>query len=319
MKHFLKETDFARHEVAEVLALARELKQKRGRHTPPVLAQQTWALIFSKSSTRTRVSFEVGIHELGGNPLFLNKNDIQLGRGESIGDTARVLSRMVHGLIVRTFDHAEVEQLAALGNVPVINALTDFLHPCQIYADAFTLAERWAPRGGDLLASLKGRKIAFLGDTACNMANSWILGANLFDMEISLAGPKGFEPSAEFNALLDKESKRLGLPGKYHFTDDPYEAVKNADVVYTDVWVSMGKEAEAAERIKTMSPYSVTAQLFAAAKPDAWFMHCLPAYVGKEVTQEVLDHPRSIIFDEAENRLHAQKAIMAVLAQQPRA
>lgn len=319
MKHFLKETDFNRNEVAEVLALARELKQKRGRQTPPVLAQQTWALIFSKSSTRTRVSFEVGIHELGGNPLFLNKNDIQLGRGESIGDTARVLSRMVHGLVVRTFDHAEVEQLAALGTVPVINALTDFLHPCQIYADAFTLAERWTPPGGDLLASLQGRKIAFLGDTACNMANSWILGANLFGMEIALAGPKGFEPSAEFNALLAAESKRLDLAGKYHFTTDPYEAVKDADVVYTDVWVSMGKEAEAAERIKTMSPYSVDAKLFAAAKPDAWFMHCLPAYVGKEVTQDVLDHPRSIIFDEAENRLHAQKAIMAVLAQQPRA
>ncbi|AWI10284.1 ornithine carbamoyltransferase [Ereboglobus luteus] len=318
MKHFLKETDFTQNEAAEVLALARDLKQERGRNTPAVLKHQTWAMIFSKSSTRTRVSFEVGIHELGGNPLFLNKNDIQLGRGESIGDTARVLSRMVHGLIVRTYDHAEVEQLAELGNVPVINALTDFLHPCQIYADAFTLAERWTPPGGDLLASLKGRKIAFLGDTACNMANSWILGANLFGMEISLAGPKGFEPSAEFNTLLAAESKRLGLPGKYQFTTDPYEAVKNADVVYTDVWVSMGKEDEAAERIKTMSPYSVTAQLFAAAKPDAWFMHCLPAYVGKEVTQDVLDHPRSIIFDEAENRLHAQKAIMAVLAQQPR-
>ncbi|MDR1009703.1 MAG: ornithine carbamoyltransferase, partial [Opitutaceae bacterium] len=261
MKHFLKETDFARHEVAEVLALARELKKKRGRLTPPVLSQQTWALIFSKSSTRTRVSFEVGIHELGGNPLFLNKNDIQLGRGESVGDTARVLSRMVHGLIVRTFDHAEVEQLAALGNVPVINALTDFLHPCQIYADAFTLAERWTPRGGDLFASLKGRKLAFLGDTACNMANSWILGANLFGMEISLAGPKGFEPSAAFNALLETESARLDLPGEYHFTTDPLEAVRGADVVYTDVWVSMGKEAEAAARIKTMTPYAVTAKL----------------------------------------------------------
>jgi len=321
MRHFLKETDFNRREAAGVLALARELKQKRGKRgraaARPVLQGQTWALIFSKSSTRTRVSFEVGIHELGGNPLFLNKNDIQLGRGESVADTARVLSRMIHGLVVRTYAHSEIEQLAATGNIPVINALTDFLHPCQIYADALTLAERWAPKnakGGDLFASLKGRKIAFLGDTACNMANSWILGANLFGMEISLGGPKGFEPSAEFNALLAAESKRLGLPGKYHFTNDPREAVKNADVVYTDVWVSMGKEAEAAERIKTMSPYSVTAKLFGEAKRDAWFMHCLPAYVGKEVTQEVLDNPRSIVFDEAENRLHAQKAIMATLA-----
>jgi len=323
IKHFLKETDFTPREAAGVLALARELKQKRGKRgrgaaKPSLPLQgQSWALIFSKSSTRTRVSFEVGIHELGGNPLFLNKNDIQLGRGESVADTARVLSRMIHGLVVRTYAHSEVEQLAAVGNIPVINALTDFLHPCQIYADAFTLAERWAPKnakGGDLFASLRGRKIAFLGDTACNMANSWILGANLFGMEISLGGPKGFEPSAEFNALLAAESKRLGLPGIYHFTTDPREAVKNADVVYTDVWVSMGKEAEAAERIKTMSPYSVTAKLFAAAKRDAWFMHCLPAYVGKEVTQEVLDNPRSIVFDEAENRLHAQKAIMATLA-----
>ncbi len=310
MKHFLKETDFQPHEVAETFALARDLKAKRGRHTPPVLQHQTWAMIFSKSSTRTRVSFEVGIHELGGNPLFLNKNDIQLGRGETIEDTAKVLSRFVHGLIVRTYDHAEVERLAAAGSIPVINALTDFLHPCQIYTDAFTMAERWAPKGGDLLASLKGRKIAFLGDTACNMANSWILGANLFGMKISLAGPAGFEPSAEFNTLLAKE----GYAGGYEFTTDPLQAVKDADVVYTDVWVSMGKEEEKAERLALMSPYSVTGAVFAAAKPDALFMHCLPAHAGEEVQQEVLDNPRSIIFDQAENRLHVQKAIMAVLA-----
>ncbi len=314
MKHFLKETDFKLHEVAEVFALARDLKQKRGRHTPPVLAQQTWAMIFSKSSTRTRVSFEVGIHELGGNPLFLNKNDIQLGRGESIEDTARVLSRFVHGLIVRTYEHSEVERLAAAGTIPVINALTDFLHPCQIYTDAFTAAERWAPRGGDMLASLKGRKIAFLGDTACNMANSWILGANLFGMKISLAGPAGFEPGPEINALLAQE----GFKGGYHFTTDPFEAVKDADIVYTDVWVSMGKEEETKKRIRVMSPYAVTGALFAAAKPDAYFMHCLPAHPGEEVMQEVLDNPRSIILDQAENRLHVQKAIMAVLAQTPR-
>ncbi|WP_043589786.1 ornithine carbamoyltransferase [Geminisphaera colitermitum] len=319
MKHFLKETDFTPQEAAEVFALARDLKQKRGTSaTPAVLQYQTWALIFSKSSTRTRVSFEVGVHELGGNPLFLNKGDIQLGRGESVEDTARVLSRFVHGLIVRTYAHSEVERLAASGTIPVINALTDFLHPCQIYTDAFTMAERWASANGDLFASLKGRKIAFLGDTACNMANSWILGANLFGMDISLAGPKGFEPSAEFNTLLAAESKRLGLAGRYQFTHDPCEAVKNADVVYTDVWVSMGKEDEAKERIAQMSPYSVTAKLFAAAKSDALFMHCLPAYVGKEVTQEVLDNPRSIIFDQAENRLHTQKAIMTVLARHAR-
>jgi ornithine carbamoyltransferase len=318
MKHFLKETDFTPAEVAEVFALARSLKANRGRATGTVLQHQTWALIFSKSSTRTRVSFEVGVHELGGNPLFLNKNDIQLGRGESVEDTARVLSRFVHGLIVRTYEHSEVERLAASGTIPVINALTDFLHPCQIYTDAFTLAERWAaPSAGgpELLASLKGRKIAFLGDSACNMANSWILGAALFGMKISLAGPKGFEPSAELDALLKQE----GFAKNYQFTTDPREAVKDADVVYTDVWVSMGKEEETKQRIAQMSPYSVTPELFAAAKPDAWFMHCLPAHPGEEVSQAVLDNPRSIIFDQAENRLHVQKAIMATLARQPRA
>ena len=262
-------------------------------------------MIFSKSSTRTRVSFEVGIHELGGNPLFLNRNDIQLGRGETIGDTARVLSRYVHGLVVRTFDHDEVEQLADLGTIPVINALTDLLHPCQIFADMFTLAERWSG-GGDLVGSLRGRKVAFVGDRGCNVANSWILGANLFGMKISLAGPPGFDAAPEFDQLLARE----GFAGGYQFTTDPYEAVRDADVVYTDVWVSMGKEEETAERIRVMTPFTVT--------PGAFFMHCLPAHAGQEVTQEVLDSPRSIIFDQAENRLHMQKAILATLATAPK-
>ncbi len=310
MRHFLKETDFAAHELGGVFALAREFKAQRGKKSFNPLAGQTWAMIFSKSSTRTRVSFEVGIHELGGNPLFLNRNDIQLGRGESIEDTAKVLSRFVHGLVVRTFEHSEVETLAKHGTVPVINALTDLLHPCQIYADMFTLAERWAGPGGDLLASLRGRKIAFVGDRGCNVANSWILGANLFGMKIALAGPPGFDAAPEFNNLLAQE----GFAGGYEFTTDAYAAVKDADVVYTDVWVSMGKEEETAERIKVMSPFAVNKALFAAAKPDAYFMHCLPAHVGQEVTQEVLDNPRSIIFDQAENRLHMQKAIMATLA-----
>jgi len=308
MKHFLKETDFGPSELAGVFALAREFKQTRGHHARP-LAGQTWAMIFSKSSTRTRVSFEVGIHELGGNPLFLNKNDIQLGRGETAEDTARVLSRFVHGLVVRTFDHSEVEQLATAGGIPVINALTDLLHPCQIYADAFTLAERWG-KGDDLVGSLRGKKIAFVGDRGCNVANSWIMGANLFGMKISLAGPPGFDAAPEFDALLAKE----GFAGGYEFTTDPYEAVRDADVVYTDVWVSMGKEEETEERIRVMTPFAVTGRLFAAAKPDALFMHCLPAHPGEEVTQEVLDNPRCIIFDQAENRLHMQKAILAKLA-----
>jgi ornithine carbamoyltransferase len=308
MKHFLKETDFKPSELGGLFALAHEFKSTRGRHAMP-LAGQTWAMIFSKSSTRTRVSFEVGIHELGGNPLFLNRNDIQLGRGETIADTARVLSRFVHGLVVRTFDHAEVQQLAALGNIPVINALTDLLHPCQIFSDAFTLAERWG-RAGDLVGSLRGRKIAFVGDRGCNVANSWIMGANLLGMKISLAGPPGFDAAPEFDQLLARE----GFAGGYHFTTDPYEAVRDADVVYTDVWVSMGKEEETAERIRVMSPFAVTPELMAAAKPGAYFMHCLPAHVGQEVTQQVLDTPASIIFDQAENRLHMQKAILATLA-----
>ena len=313
MKHFLKETDFTPSEAAEVFALARTFKRAR-RARRALLAGQTWALVFAKASTRTRVSFEVGIHELGGWPLFLNKNDLHLGRSESIADTARVLSRFVHGLVVRTYAQADVEELARHGNVPVINALTDLLHPCQLYTDAFTAAERWAGPRGNLLASLRGRKIAFLGDTRFNMANSWILGAAHFGMEIALAGPAGFEPGAAVAALL----RAGGYAPAYRFTTDPAAAVAGADIVYTDVWTSMGQEDEARERRLQMRPYAVTARLFARAKPDALFMHCLPAHPGEEVEQAVLDNPRSIVFDQAENRLHVQKAIVATLARQSR-
>ncbi len=309
MKHFLKDTDFAQHEIPEVFALARELKRQRGKHAPPTLEGQSWALIFSKSSTRTRVSFEVGIRELGGHSIFLNQNDIQLGRGESIADTARVLGRYLHGLVVRTFDHSDVEELARQGGIPVVNALTDFLHPCQIYSDAFTLAECWSGSAGAQLESLKGKKIAFLGDCACNVANSWILGANRFGMEISLAGPECYAPGPEIQELLKQE----GYAGGYTFTDDPVAAVKDADVVYTDVWVSMGKEDEMRDRLDELQPYAVTQDLLDGAAKDAYFMHCLPAYVGKEVTREVLEGPRSVVFDQAENRLHVQKAILSVL------
>jgi ornithine carbamoyltransferase len=307
MRHFLKETDFSRAEVAKLFAHARELKRKRGRHAKP-LAGQTWAMIFSKSSTRTRVSFEVAIHELGGNPIFLNTNDIQIGRGETISDTAKVLSRFVHGLVVRTYAQSDLEQLAAHGGLPVINALTDYLHPCQIYTDAFTAAERWAGPRGDLLAALRGRKVAFLGDTRFNMANSWILGAHLFGMKIALAGPRDYEPGATIVA----EAMKTGA--EFDFTTDPYEAVQGADIVYTDVWTSMGQEKEKSRRQKRLQPYQVNGKLFAAAKKDALFMHCLPAHAGEEVTEEVLASPRCIIFDEAENRLHMQKAILAKLA-----
>jgi ornithine carbamoyltransferase len=315
MKHFLKETDFTLDEVAEIFALARRCKQQRGQPGFSPLAGQTWAMIFSKSSTRTRVSFEVGIHELGGNPLFLSRNDIQLGRGESIADTARVLSRFVHGLVVRTFAHTDVEELARWGNIPVVNALTDLLHPCQFYTDAFSAAEKWAGPEGNFLTALEGRKIAFLGDTSFNMANSWIMGAAHFGMKLALSGPAGYEPREPVHGLLAAQ----GLPCDYLFTTDPFEAVADADVVYTDVWASMGHEEEIGERHQRMRPYAVTERLFAAAKPDALFMHCLPAHPGEEVDQAVVDDPRSIIFDQAENRLHVQKAILSVLARQARA
>jgi ornithine carbamoyltransferase len=306
-RHFLAETDFDAATAAQIFALARRYKRERGRHEKP-LEGQTWAMIFAKSSTRTRVSFDVGIHELGGHPIFLSKSDIQIGRGESIADTARVLSRFVHGIVIRTYAHTDITELARLGSVPVINALTDFLHPCQIYTDAFTAAERWAGANGDLFSSLKGRKVAFLGDTCFNMANSWILGAHLFGMSVSLGGPAGYEPKQEIRELAAK------LGARFHYTADPFEAVAGADLVYTDVWASMGQENESEERAKRMMPYHVNRRLFEAAKPDALFMHCMPAHPGEEVTQEVLDHPRSVIFDEAENRLHVQKAILATLA-----
>jgi ornithine carbamoyltransferase len=314
MKHFLKATDFTAAEAAEIFTLSRVLKRERGNPGLAPLAGQSWALIFAKSSTRTRVSFDVGIHELGGHALTLSRNDIQLGRGETLADTARVLSRFVHGLIVRTFDHSDVVELARHGSVPVINALTDFLHPCQVYTDAFTAAERWAGPQGDLWASLQGRKVAFLGDSCFNMANSWILGAALFGMRLALAGPPGYEPRAEVRAVLREEGRKE----EFEFTTDPFEAVQDADIVYTDVWASMGQEGESDERKRAMRPYAVTEKLFAAAKPDAFFMHCLPAHPGEEVEQAVLDHPRSIVFDQAENRLHVQKAILSVLAAQPR-
>lgn len=313
MTHFLKETDFSAETVGHLLEFAREVKTQRLKKDYLSLARQTWAMIFAKSSTRTRVSFEVALRELGAQPIFLNRNDIQLGRGESVADTAKVLSRYVHGLIVRTYDHADVEILAQEGTVPVVNALTDFLHPCQTLTDVFSAAERWAKPGQPLRESLVGKKIAFLGDTACNVANSLVLGANLLGMKISLGGPASFAPGEEIKALLGKE----GFAHPYHFTTDPEEAVAGADIIYTDVWVSMGKEQESADRIQEMRPYTVTHERLDQAGPDCLFMHCLPAYVGLEVTQEVLDDPRSIIFDQAENRLHMQKAILHELGRPP--
>ncbi|WOO42084.1 ornithine carbamoyltransferase [Rubellicoccus peritrichatus] len=308
MPHFLKETDFDKEAIQRIFAQALEMKVNRA-ETPNLLDRESWGMLFYKNSTRTRVSFEVGIHELGAHPVILNVGNMQIKRGESTADTAKVLSRYLHGLVIRCFDHSVLEDFAAEGSVPVVNALTDFLHPCQIYTDMFTLAERWSGGSYDLVESLAGKKLAFLGDTASNMANSWLLGGAHLGMEISLGGPAGYEPGEEILALLKKE----GLEDRFTFSSDPLEAVKDADVLYTDVWVSMGDEAEAEARLAEMKPYAVTAELMAAAKTDAYFMHCLPAHPDEEVTQEVLDSPASIIFDQAENRLHVQKAILGEL------
>jgi ornithine carbamoyltransferase len=309
MKHFLKENDFSNDEILEVFDRASHLKQNRKQELANDLAGQTWGLLFYKNSTRTRVSFEVGINELGGNALVLDQQSTQIGRGESIHDTAKVLSRYLHGLIIRTFGHEIIEEFAANADIPVVNALTDLLHPCQIYADCFSIAEKLGD-SRDPFASLAGKKLAFLGDTSCNMANSWIMAGKLFGMKVSLAGPKGFAPKQDFYDLLNNE----GMDCDYQFTSDPNEAVTDADIVYTDVWVSMGSEEEEESRIESMNPFAVTSELLSQAKSEALFMHCMPTHPGMEVSQEVLDSPQTIIFDQAENRLHVQKAILAKLA-----
>ncbi|MBN2068587.1 MAG: ornithine carbamoyltransferase [Opitutales bacterium] len=308
MKHFLKETDFSYSEAAAVFELAAQLKANRGKPQAQPLAGQTWGMLFSKSSTRTRVSFEVGLNELGAKPLFMEQKNMQIDRGETVEDTARVLSRYLHGLVIRTHGHEIIEGFARHGSMPVVNALTDLLHPCQIYTDSFTLAERWG-QTGKLLESLKGRKLVYYGDCANNMANSWILGGALFGMEIVLSGPEAYAPGVEIRNLLAKE----GYSETFVFEPDPVKAARNADVLYTDVWVSMGQEEETAERLKTFGPYGVSQQLMDQARPDAYFMHCLPAHVGMEVTEEVYTGKASIVFDEAENRLHMQKAILSQL------
>lgn len=309
MHHFLKETDFTLEQAQEVFSLAKRFKDDRLK-CPQTLEKQSWGLLFYKSSTRTRISFEVGVNELGGFPVVLNSQNTQIGRGETIADTAKVMSQYLHGLVIRTYGHEIVEGFAKHATMPIVNGLTDFNHPCQLYTDIFTLLERYSPEAMDI-NTLKGKKVVFLGDCASNMANSWIHTAAMFDMEIVLAGPEGFAPRHEIDAALEADE----LAKKYVFTTDAKAAVKDADVLCTDVWVSMGDEAEAAKRKAAMTPYQVNGDLLALAKSDAYFLHCLPAHAGEEVSQEVLDSPQCIIFDEAENRLHAQKAIMAKLVE----
>ena len=309
MHHFLKETDFTPEQAQHVFLLAKQFKDER-LNCAPTLKKQSWGLLFYKTSTRTRISFEVGINELGGFPIVLDSQNTQIGRGETIVDTAKVMSQYLHGLVIRTYGHEIVEEFAKHATMPIVNGLTDLNHPCQLYTDIFTLLERYSPEAMDI-NTLKGKKVVFFGDCASNMANSWIHAAAMFDMEITLAGPEGFAPAHEIDTLLETD----GLAKKYVFTTDAKSAAEDADVLCTDVWVSMGNEAEAAKRKAAMTPYQVDGDLLELAKSGVYFLHCLPAHAGEEVSQEVLDSPQSIIFDEAENRLHAQKAIIAKLVE----
>ncbi len=293
MKHLLSLEKLPRADFEAILRDAKTFKQTRGAHKTQPLAGQTWAMMFSKSSTRTRVSFEVGIRELGGSPMFLNANDIQLGRGEPIQDTARVIGRMAHGAVIRTFAQSDVETFAELAKIPTINALTDDEHPCQVLTDIFTFEE--------LRGSIAGKVVTFIGDGACNMPVSWIFAAAKLGFELRIAAPKEFQPAAEI-------LKRAG--GKIIVTDDLPAGASGADLLYTDVWVSMGKEAEAAARIKVLGGYQINAALLKLAKPGALVMHCLPAYRGKEIDAATFEAHADTIFTEAENRLHTQKAIL---------
>jgi ornithine carbamoyltransferase len=293
MKHLLSLEKLPRADFEKILRDAKVFKAERGAHKTSPLAGQTWALIFSKSSTRTRVSFETGIRELGAGVMFLNANDIQLGRGEPIQDTARVLGRMIHGAVIRTYAQSDVETFAEFSKIPTINALTDDEHPCQILTDIFTFEEKRGP--------IAGKVVTFIGDGACNVPISWIFAAAKLGFELRIAAPKAFQPSAEI-------LKRAG--GKIICTEDLKAAATGADMLYTDVWVSMGKEAEAAERIKVLGGYQINAALVKLAKKDALVMHCLPAYRGKEIDAETFEAHADTIFTQAENRLHTQKAIL---------
>ena len=293
MKSLLSLETLPAADCKKILRAGAAFKHGRGRHHAGALKGQTWALIFSKSSTRTRVSFEVGIRELGGQVMFLNANDIQLGRGEPIKDTARVLGRMIHGAVIRTFAQSDVEEFAAYSQIPTINALTDAEHPCQVLTDIFTYEEFRGP--------IAGKIVTFIGDGACNMPASWIFAAAKLGFELRIATPKAFQPSPD---LL----KRAG--GNVICTTDLPAAAKGSDLLYTDVWVSMGKEAEAAARLKALKNYQINAKLVKLAAPGALVMHCLPAYRGKEIDAETFEAHADTIFTQAENRLHVQKAIL---------
>lgn len=294
MRHLLSIESIAVEDIHAMLKSAVAMKRNRGRADPHPLAGQVWALLFSKSSTRTRVSFEVGIRELGGSVIFLNASDMQLGRGEPVKDTARVLGRMIHGAVIRTFAQRDVEEFAQYSGIPTINALTDDEHPCQIISDIFTFEER---RG-----SIRDKVVVFVGDGSCNVATSWIWAAEKLGFELRIAAPAEYQPS---KAMLNR------LRGRIFCTEDVNAAARDADLLYTDVWVSMGKEAEANHRLATLAPYQLNSAVVARAKPNVLVMHCLPAYRGKEITDDVFEANADTIFTQAENRLHVQKAILA--------
>ena len=303
-RDFLAVTDLTRDEILRLFDLAGRMKAGSYRDTP--LAGKTLAMIFAKSSTRTRVSFEVGTYQLGGQALFLSSRDIQIGRGEPIPDTARVLSRYVDGIMIRTFDHAEVEELARHASIPVINGLTDLSHPCQVLADLFTVREA--------LGTWEGKRIAWVGD-GNNMANSWIEAAQVLGFELRLACPEGYEPN---RAIFERAKAAGGAGGAgggacLSITEAPEDAVEGAHVVNTDVWASMGQEEEAESRRNAFRGYTVDPDLMKLADPKAIFLHCLPAHRGEEVSADVIEGPQSRVWDQAENRLHVQKALLATL------
>lgn len=303
MKDFISLHDISHEELENLLSLAAKLKSEVKSGIPhPILKGKTLGMIFTKSSTRTRISFEVGMTQLGGYPLFLSSNDIQLGRGESIYDTAKVMERYLDAIMIRTYAHSDVLELAENADIPIINALTDLLHPCQVLADLLTTYEH--------KGKLEGLKLAYIGD-GNNMAHSLMYGCAKANMNCAVATPKGYECDGEVVENAKDDFKKSGK--ELIITNDPIEAIKGADVVYTDTWVSMGMESEKEERIKAFDGYCVDEKLFANADKDAIFMHCLPAYRGFEVTSGVIDGPHSVIFDEAENRLHAQKAVLVTL------
>lgn len=305
LRHMLRDDDVNHDEQKQILELGMKFRENRFYHRP-FEGPQGVAVLFDKPSTRTRSSFSIGVAELGGYPLVIDKSGSQLGRGEPISDTTEVLTRMAYALVWRTFEQSRIEEMARVATVPVVNALTDEFHPCQVLADFLTIAQF---KGG--VDALEGMTIAYLGDAANNMSNSYLLAGAVAGMHVRVAGPNGFLPDDA--VVQDAEAIAATTGGNILVTTDPKEAVRDADCVFTDTWVSMGEEDQYAVRSKPFWPYQVNEELMALAKPDALFQHCLPAYRGKEVTAAVIDGPQSVVWDEAENRLHAQKALLTWL------